>query len=65
MLVDICPQNIVEREEDLLKLRKIAVGNSVFLVRLKQMVEKGSKSGAEKVLFDFGVMNQFCTIKLE
>jgi Mak10 subunit, NatC N(alpha)-terminal acetyltransferase len=65
MLADICPQNIVEREEDLRKLRKIAVGNAVFLVRLKQMVEKGSKSGAEKVLFDFGVTNEFCTIKLE
>lgn len=59
------PDDINERDESLRKSRKISVGNSAFVMRLTQMVDKGSRSNSERVVFDFGENAEFCTIKIE
>lgn len=64
-LLAIGPDDINERDENLRKSRKISVGNSAFVMRLTQMIDKGSRTGSEKVVFDFGENAEFCTIKIE
>ena len=55
------------RKEEVMKFAKVCVGNTLFLHKLRQLVEKnrpGCKITEKSVTFDFGVHEQFCTIKV-
>lgn len=51
------------REEDLRKLAKVCVGNSIFVMKLSQMVAGGQEAKGS-VSFDFETDKEFCIIKI-
>jgi Mak10 subunit, NatC N(alpha)-terminal acetyltransferase len=58
-------------EADLRSLIKVCVGNTVYVQRMKQLVERAMVHGGNglpvkaKIRFDFESNNQFCIIKVE
>lgn len=53
------------RKEELTKLAKVCVGNSLYLHKLLEHQQKGNKICDLSVLFDFKSHNQFCSIVLK
>jgi hypothetical protein len=51
------------REDEILSLTKICIGNSVFLMKLMQRCQENDTSNST-VTFDFSVHKSFCTIKI-
>lgn len=50
-------------QEELKRLAKVCVGNSVYLMKLSRQVSDGG-SASGKVEFDFDTLAEFCIIKL-
>ena len=53
------------RKEELTKLAKVCVGNSLYLHKLLEHHQKGYKSSDLSVQFDFKSHNQYCSIILK
>ena len=54
------------QKEEVMRLAKVCVGNSLFLHQFHQLNHNNSKKmETKKVVLDFTVHDQFCTIKLE
>lgn len=51
-------------KEELGQIAKVCVGNSVYIMKMKQMVGKEAEANSPGVDFDFEANNEFSTIKL-
>jgi hypothetical protein len=62
-LSDIDPEYLPMQEEELKRLAKVCIGNSVYVQKLRQKVDATGKATGE-LSFDLETHNQFCTTKL-
>jgi hypothetical protein len=58
-----CKTSTPIREDELLALTKVCIGNSVFLMKLMQRCQENNTSNTS-VIFDFAAHKSFCTIKI-
>ena len=55
---------LVVTKEEVMKLAKVCVGNSLFLHKISRSEEKEKKGEKLKVELDWPVHHQFCSIKI-
>lgn len=51
-------------EDELRRLAKVCIGNSVYIQKLRQKVDNSSGKAEGDVSIDLETHNQFCTIKI-
>ena len=64
MISDIDSEYLPMQGEELKRLAKVCIGNSVYVQKLRQKVDATGKATGE-VSFDLETHNQFCTTKLK
>jgi hypothetical protein len=62
--LNIDPACLPMSEEELRRLAKVCIGNSVYVQKLRQKVDSSGKASSGNVSFDLETHAQFCTTKL-
>lgn len=64
MIPNINPDFLPAKEDELRQLNKICVGNSIYLQKLMQAIQRKEEAGT-RVAIDMAANSEFCTIKIE